>query len=30
MNYSVELTKRAKKQLSKLDKTTAKLITSWL
>lgn len=30
MNYSVELTKRAKKQLSKLDKPTAKLITSWL
>ncbi len=30
MKYSVELTKRAKKQLSKLDKNTAKLIASWL
>lgn len=30
MNYSVELTKRAKKQLEKLDKPTAKLIVSWI
>lgn len=28
--YSVEFTAKAKKQLSKIDKTTAKLITSWL
>ncbi|MCM1507922.1 MAG: type II toxin-antitoxin system RelE/ParE family toxin [Ruminococcus flavefaciens] len=30
MNYSVEFTKNAKKQLAKLDKATAKLITSWI
>ncbi len=30
MRYSVELSDRAKKQLKKLDKATAKLITSWL
>ncbi len=30
MKYTVELTDRAKKQLSKLDKTTAKLIASWI
>ena len=30
MKYSVVLTERAKKQLSKLDKPVAKLITSWL
>ncbi|MCM1132633.1 MAG: type II toxin-antitoxin system RelE/ParE family toxin [Ruminococcus flavefaciens] len=30
MNYAVELTKKAKKQLSKLDKPTAKLIVSWI
>ncbi len=30
MKYSVELTENAKKQLKKLDKSTAKLITSWL
>lgn len=30
MKYSVMLTEKAKKQLTKLDKTTAKLITSWL
>ena len=30
MKYSVILTSRAKKQLSKLDKPTAKLITSWM
>ena len=30
MNYSVELTKKAKKQLEKLDKPTAKLIVSWI
>lgn len=30
MKYSVVLTARAKKQLSKLDKPVAKLITSWL
>jgi len=28
--YSVELTDRAKKQLKKLDKSTAKLITAWI
>ncbi|MBQ3682673.1 MAG: type II toxin-antitoxin system RelE/ParE family toxin [Succinimonas sp.] len=28
--YTVLLTKKAKKQLSKLDKSTAKLIASWL
>ena len=28
--YKVELTNKAKKQLSKMDKTTAKFITSWL
>ena len=30
MKYSVILTARAKKQLAKLDKPVAKLITSWL
>ena len=30
MKYSVVLTERAKKQLSKLDKPVAKLIASWL
>lgn len=30
MKYSVVLTSRAKKQLEKLDKPTAKLISSWL
>lgn len=30
MSYSVRFTKRAKKQLEKLDKPTAKLIASWL
>jgi len=30
LNYSVEFTKRAKKQLEKLDKPTAKLIVSWI
>lgn len=30
MKYSVILTARAKKQLSKLDKPVAKLIASWL
>lgn len=30
MIYSVELTDRAKKQLKKLDKSTAKLITAWI
>jgi len=30
VKYSVMLTEKAKKQLTKLDKTTAKLITSWL
>lgn len=30
MRYSVELSAKAKKQLEKLDKATAKLITSWL
>lgn len=30
MNYTVVLTEKAKKQLSKLDKQTAKLIVSWL
>lgn len=30
MKYTVELTEKAKKQLSKLDKHTAKLIVSWL
>ena len=30
MKYSVILTAMAKKQLSKLDKPVAKLITSWL
>ncbi len=28
--YTVLLTKKAKKQLSKLDKSTAKLIAAWL
>lgn len=28
--YKVELTEKAKKSLKKLDKSTAKLITSWL
>lgn len=28
--YTVVFTEKAKKQLSKLDKSTAKLITSWL
>lgn len=30
MSYSVLLTQKAKKQLSKLDKYTSKLIVSWL
>lgn len=30
MKYSVIFTEQAKKQLSKLDKSTAKLISSWL
>ena len=30
MKYSVVFTERAKKQLSKLDKPTAKLISMWL
>ena len=30
MKYTVEFTDKAKKQISKLDKATAKLITSWL
>ncbi|MDE6671436.1 MAG: type II toxin-antitoxin system RelE/ParE family toxin [Ruminococcus sp.] len=30
MKYSVEFTKSAKKQFSKLDKSTAKLIISWI
>lgn len=30
MKYTVIFTERAKKQLSKLDKPVAKLITSWL
>ena len=30
MKYKVEFTEQAKKQLSKLDKSVAKLITSWL
>lgn len=30
MKYSVELTEKAKKSLKKMDKATAKLITSWL
>ena len=30
MSYTVKLTNRAKKQLSKLDKYTAKLISSWI
>ena len=30
MKYSVVLTERAKKQLSKLDKPVAKLIATWL
>ena len=30
MKYQVQLTDRAKKQLSKLDKTTGKLIASWI
>ncbi len=30
MSYSVLFTQKAKKQLSKLDRNTAKLIASWL
>lgn len=30
MKYSVFFTEQAKKQLSKLDKSTARLISSWL
>lgn len=30
MSYTVLFTQKAKKQLSKLDKNTAKLIASWL
>lgn len=30
MKYTVKLTDKAKKQLSKLDKYTAKLIASWI
>ena len=30
MKYRVELTEKAKKQLKKLDKSVAKLITSWM
>ena len=30
MSYTILFTQRAKKQLSKLDKNTAKLIVSWL
>lgn len=30
MRYTVQLTARAKKQLSKLDQTTGKLIASWI
>lgn len=30
MNYHVELTEQARKELKKMDKQTAKLITAWL
>ena len=30
MKYTVKMTDKAKKQLSKLDKHTAKLIASWI